>query len=466
MKRNSPKLRWKIIIEFILFALVIYLGFWFIQNTVSTVLFRKNQINEANNSSDALVKIVETTNISQRESMIKYEEVSREKNECNIYIIYMDGDQLKYAYKNSFFDKQVDFVENDVSSYWTDNYGTNSSFTSRDNDFYATGTFTKDINGTECLVLVKTRLIQVGSDRKLNSTQFIISTVFIFLTAFLFAISLTHQLVQPITSLNNSAKDLAKGKYDSKFKAEGFSEVEELRNTLNYASEELSKMDVYQKELLANVSHDLRTPLTLIGGYAEMMKDMPEERNEDNLQIIIDETKRLNTLVNDILLLSNIQNDNNKLDIESYCITDSIKDIIYRNDKMASELGIKINFEYSELVNIEADEAQITKVIYNFISNAINYCGDDKIVIVKQEVVGDKVKISVIDHGIGIDKDEINNIWDRYYKAKNHVRAQVGSGLGLSIVKNILQRHNFEYGVVSQKNVGSEFYFLAKLCDK
>ena len=463
MKRNSPKLKWKIIIEFILFALIIYLGFWFIQNTITSIIYKNNSIKLANQEVSAIADIIETNDVTSKDNVFKVENANKDGIIGDIWVIYSDKEQLKIAYSSSFMEMKNEVISAELEPYWNDNYGTNSTFKEQANAYYTTGEFVTDQNGVNCLVLVKTRLVRPNADQRLNSVQFIISTAFIFISALLFGISLTHQLVMPLVTLNNAAKDLAKGKYDAKFNVTGFEEVENLGETLTYASQELSKMDVYQKELLANVSHDLRTPLTLIGGYAEMMKDMPDERTEDNLQIIIDETKRLNNLVNDILLLSNIQNDKNKLELETYSITESIKEIIYRNDKMTNELGIKISFECDQDVSIVADEAQITKVIYNFISNAINYCGDDKIVIVRQTVKDDYVTISVIDHGVGIDENEIKNIWDRYYKAKNHVRAQAGSGLGLSIVKSILQRHNFEYGVNSKKNEGSEFWFRVKL---
>ena len=212
-----------------------------------------------------------------------------------------------------------------------------------------------------------------------------------------------------------------------------------------------------------NVSHDLRTPLTLISGYGEMMKDFPSERTEDNLQIIIDESKRLNGLVNDILLLTKMDMDAQNWVFESYNLTENIKEIVYRMEKMVEELNIDFVFDYENEVNIVGNMDQMNKVLYNFISNAINYIGDDKMVIVKQIVKDDYVTISVIDHGKGIPKDEIQNVWQRYYKAKNHIRASVGSGLGLSIVRGVLEKHGFEYGVNSEEGKGSEFWFKAKI---
>ena len=210
---------------------------------------------------------------------------------------------------------------------------------------------------------------------------------------------------------------------------------------------------------MANVSHDLRTPLTWITGYGEMLKDYPEERTEENLQIIIDEGKRLTGLVNDILSLTKIETNSIEMDKETYNITENIREIVNRQEKLIENLKIDIKFEYDQDVMINADCEQLEKVIYNFLSNAINYVGEDNLVIVRQTVEDKYVKISFIDHGVGIPEEEIDNIWYRYYKAKTHKRASVGSGLGLAIVRSILEKHGFEYGVVSKLNSGSEFWF-------
>ena len=197
-----------------------------------------------------------------------------------------------------------------------------------------------------------------------------------------------------------------------------------------------------------------------------MLIDYPEERTEDNLKIIVDEGKRLTGLVNDILALSKIETNAIELEKDVYNITENINEIVKRQEKLIENLNIKIQFEYDQEVLINADCDQFAKVIYNFLSNAINYAGDDHLVIVRQTVVDKHVILSVIDHGIGIPKEEIDNIWYRYYKAKTHKRASVGSGLGLAIVRSILDKHGFEYGVISEINEGSEFWVKIPVFDK
>jgi len=244
------------------------------------------------------------------------------------------------------------------------------------------------------------------------------------------------------------------------FDGKDYKEITELSETLNHTAKELSKSDVLQKELLANVSHDLRTPLTMITAYSEVMRDLPGENTPENVQVIIDETKRLTFLVNDLLDMSKIQAGVTTLETKEYDLTESINAAIERHSKLLEPYGYKVIFKYDRHVLVEADEFKIYQVIYNLIGNAVNYTGEDKKVIIKQIVENGNVRIQVIDSGEGIPKDKLENVWDRYYKIdKEHKRAIMGSGLGLSIVQNILKLHNAKYGVESEEGVGSTFWF-------
>jgi len=213
--------------------------------------------------------------------------------------------------------------------------------------------------------------------------------------------------------------------------------------------------------LLANVSHDLRTPLTMITAYSEVMRDLPGENTPENVQVIIDEAKRLTNLVNDMLDISKMQAGVSSIDIKPYNITSGIKSVVDRYAKLVEQDGYRIVFNYcDEDVIVEADELKIYQVIYNLMNNAINYTGKDKCVIINQIVSGNIVRIEVKDTGDGISPEEIDNVWERYYKVdKQHKRAVMGTGLGLSIVKNILKSHHAKYGVISKLGEGATFWF-------
>ena len=307
---------------------------------------------------------------------------------------------------------------------------------------------------------VTTSLEPLTAATSILISQLIYVTILVLLFSFIIGYFVSKKISNPILEINKNAKKMSKGNYNFTFKTDSnISEIIELTDTLESAKNELEKTDDLRRELLANVSHDLKTPLTMIKAYSEMVRDITykdKEKRENNLNTIIEEVDRLNLLVNDILELSKAQAGVNNLEIKSFDLNELIKKIIKRFD------CFDIKFEYQEKNNlfVLADESKIEQVIYNLISNAINYVGKDKIVIINVNSKKDTFLIEIIDHGKGIKEDEIDKIWDKYYKIdKSHKRNNVGTGLGLSIVKGILKNHDFIYGVKSKVGVGTTFYF-------
>lgn len=317
----------------------------------------------------------------------------------------------------------------------------------------------------EYLLLLNSMVTPLESAKKTIMAQFSYIIVFLLIGALCMAFLLSKLISSPLKSMNESAKLLAAGNYDVEFDVGGYREINELSDTLNYAARELSKNEGLQKELIANISHDLRTPLTMIKGYSEVMRDIPGENTPENIQAIIDETERLSSLVNDLLDLSKIESGTREFAPEPFDLTDAVESVITRYDKMKSAQGYNIEFLHDGDATVIADRTMILQVIYNLINNAINYSGDDLYVGVRQEITIDKndqkyVRISVEDHGEGIAEDKLPLIWDRYYKIDGvHRRATVGTGIGLSIVKKLLERHNASYGVDSTLGEGSVFWF-------
>ena len=315
-------------------------------------------------------------------------------------------------------------------------------------------------NGDVNYLLISSLITPLDATVYTLRTQFVyISAIFIVL-ALIIALVISQIVAKPIVRINSSAKKLADGDFDTHFEGHGYREVQELSGTLNYAAGELGRSKQLQKDLIANVSHDLRTPLTMITAYAEVMRDIPGENNPENVQVIIDEATRLTTLVNDLLDLSKLQSGVNGISREVFDFTTNVMAVLQRFSKLTEQDGYSIRFEYRDNVKVYADEYKIYQVIYNLINNAINYAGDDKTVIVRQIVHGNIVRLEVEDHGQGIEENELDNIWDRYYKIdKTHRRAVQGTGLGLSIVQNILKLHNSKFGVHSTVGKGSVFWF-------
>lgn len=319
-------------------------------------------------------------------------------------------------------------------------------------------------NGDEIVIFINSVLTPVDSTVKTLNTILIVISILLLLIALVMSLILSNTLSKPLKKLTNSANELAKGNYDADFTDNSSKEIAVLASTLNYASSELKKNEDLKKELIANISHDLRTPLTLITGYGEVMRDIPNEMTAENLQIIIDESKRLSSLVNDVLDISKLQSNTVELKFETFDISEIIKEAFARYQKLVNQDGYDIQIIQSAPSLVNADRQRILQVLYNLVNNAVTHTGDDKKVVIRQsETIHNGrsyVRIDVIDTGDGIEPDRLPLIWDRYYKVdKFHKRAQVGSGLGLSIVKSIIELHQGYYGVTSTVGYGSDFWF-------
>ena len=250
------------------------------------------------------------------------------------------------------------------------------------------------------------------------------------------------------------------------FEESNIKELDELSNTLKIAASEMNKTDELRKDLIANVSHDLKTPLTMIKAYAEKVRDLSyaddEKRNKD-LNVIIEETNRLNNLVNDLLDLSKLESGINNLEYEEYDLVANIKEIIKRYDILIEDNNYKFELDLPKELIVKADKQKIEQVIYNLINNAIEHTGDDLVVKVSIKKSNTYYKVSVTDTGGHLKDSDKALVWNKYYKKeKQHKRNVVGSGLGLSIVKNILEAHKLPYGIDSKENQYTTFYFKIK----
>lgn len=325
------------------------------------------------------------------------------------------------------------------------------------------GSVLKDESGNITgYLLINSTLEPVNSTVDTLKALLIAITAVLLIAGIFIAFIISDGILGPLEKITQNADKLAKGQYDVKFDGGVYSETTMLANTLNYAAGEISKIDTIQRDLIANVSHDLRTPLTMVKAYAEMIRDLsgdnPAKRNE-HLGIIIEETDRLALLVSDMLDLSKLESGGQKLNISEFDISETLSDIIARYKGIYEEKGYIINFEPDSERFVKCDIVKIEQVIYNLINNAINYTGDDKNIFVKQINQSDGVTIEIRDTGKGIAEEDLKIIFDKYYRAEKTKRETVGTGLGLSIVKAILKKHNFPYGVKSVVNEGSVFWF-------
>ncbi len=362
----------------------------------------------------------------------------------------------------------ITFEDGTITSSDSDQFtGTEPSFDKENTQSLVYTTIIEDSGGDEYMLLLDAIITPLNSTLRLLRTQLLVLSVVFIILSVVLAFVVSNNIASPIASITNASKELAQGNYDVSFNEKGYKEIEELCDVLNNMEKELSQVDQMRKDLIANVSHDLRTPLTLITGYSEVMRDLPGENTPENVQIIIDEATRLKELVNDLIDISKIEAGNMKLEASVFNLTKSIEDMFDRYNKLKEKEGFVFQFEHSCDVYVYADELKISQVIYNLVNNAINYSGDSRHITVRQMCMEDRVRIEVIDNGPGIPADKLHNIWDRYYKVdKSHQSAKIGTGLGLSIVKSILKLHGAQFGVFSKLGKGSTFWFELQRTDE
>lgn len=267
----------------------------------------------------------------------------------------------------------------------------------------------------------------------------------------------------PLKHINFIAKQYSKGYFDQKISVKSIDEYWELGNTLNYLGDELNQLDASQREWIANISHDFRSPLTSIKGYVEAIQDgtIPYEMQGKYLDIIVFEVERLNKLTSHLLTLNSFNKNGIQLQITEFDINQVIKQIAKTFEGSCKKKRLVLNLVFSqETFYVRADKDKIQQVLYNLVDNAIKFSNTDASIRITTEKRGMKAMIEVKDFGIGIPKDSISKIWERFYKTDiSRGKDKKGTGLGLAIVKEIINAHKENINVISTEGVGTEFIF-------
>jgi len=473
--KNKLSIKWKFFTYLMLFTMIILIMLWLSQVVFLETIYKSIKINEIKTSAKNIAKHIDDENIKEYADMIG------EQNELCIIALKMENinrglelvsvDKLNNCLLHN-TDRRSKFflydlaVANDgeyIQNYRYDQMrlGFIESDGQQSGEFESiiyTLVFQNNID-EEIFLMVNSVISPVAATVRTLYYQLIVISISVIILAVILTIFFSNRISKPIRKINDSAKILATGSYNVDFKASGYKEVSELAETLNYAADELSKTDQMKTDLIANISHDLRTPLTMIVGYSELMRDIPGENIPENIQTIIDEAKRLTSLVNDVLDISKLQSGVGDFISKPVNITETIKKALLRYNKLTEQDGYTIDFEYAYDVTVNTDETRIMQALYNLINNAVTYTGADKRVTVAQTVKNGCVRISVTDTGEGIEADKLPLIWERYYKVdKIHKRASIGSGLGLSIVKSIMDMAGGNCGVESKIGWGSTFW--------
>lgn len=289
----------------------------------------------------------------------------------------------------------------------------------------------------------------------------------LFLAASILLILFTYIVYIPIRKITKVADSYAQGNFNAKIDLHSNDEIGSLAASLNYMANELNTLEDDQKKFISNVSHDFRSPLTSIKGYVEAMQDgtIPAEMQGKYLNIILFETERLNKLTKSLLELNKFGAHGAMLDITDFDINYTIRMTAQTFEGICKEKHISFDLILTgEKLYVSADMSKIQQVLYNLIDNALKFSHSNSVITIETTEKNEKIFVSVKDSGIGIPKDSVQKIWERFYKTDlSRGKDKKGTGLGLAIVKEIIQSHGENINCISTEGVGTEFIFTLSL---
>lgn len=274
---------------------------------------------------------------------------------------------------------------------------------------------------------------------------------------------LLADILHPIKKITKLTEDYSKGDFSQKINLKRSDEIGQLADSLDYMGSEINSFTEYQRNFIANVSHDFRSPLTSIKGYLVAMQDgtIPPELYDKYFGIVISETERLTKLTNNLLSINDYNGQGTALNLSDFDICDMIKHTIETFEGICEKKKLKFKLVFTDKqLFVNADYGKIQQVLYNLIDNAIKFSNNDSSIIISVSEKNDRILTSVKDFGIGIPKDSVGKIWERFYKTDlSRGKDKKGTGLGLAIVKDIINAHKEYIDVVSTEGVGTEFTF-------
>lgn len=321
----------------------------------------------------------------------------------------------------------------------------------------------------EGVILVHSKLPTMKNTKYAIPRIFLISGGIGSLVAFLLVFILTRRMVKPLTEMRQAARKIASGDFSRRIAIRGDDEIAELSRSFNYMVDALENLENMRRDFLSNISHELRTPMTTIKGFVDGILDgvIPPENQSTYLSIVRDEVRRMEKLVNDILDLARLQAGDNKLNITSFDINESVRRCVISLQQtfISKNLEFTADFE-TERLYVKADADAIQRVLLNLIHNAVKFTPEGGKIIVRT-YVKNEVYVEVEDNGPGIPKEELPHVFERFYKAdKSRSLDKTGVGLGLAIAKNIILSHHGTIHVESGEGRGAKFIFTLPAADR
>ncbi|MBQ9327857.1 MAG: HAMP domain-containing histidine kinase [Solobacterium sp.] len=475
MKLDRHGIRFSIWLVFLLFAVGVVLLIGLLQFSLIKPYYRNNKIQNVKEVSEQIQEYVITDN-GNTAAMNRAFQVTVDNNVCTA--IFNSSGVKVYASDSlgsgcvfnagSVTDSSVDTTDGKALRALLESSGGEASLnlvnerTGQDMVVYGR---TISMNMARFYLFVTSPLEPVDSIVNFFGRQYIIYTIIVIFAASIVSLIIAGLLSSPIVKMSSEAGKLADADYSCHFEGGSFTETKDLAGSLNEATERLSKIDELRKDLIANVSHDIKTPLTSIRAYAEMVRDVsgdrPEKR-EEHLNVIISEADYLDHLVVDMSELSKLQSGTYVLNLSNFDLAEVIRNVVRLNSVMINEGKLHVHIETPHSLVVYGDETKITEVIYNFLSNAVKHSPADKNITIRAFMKPDEetARVEVEDEGEGIPEDQLPLIWDRYQKSsRSFSRSMSSTGLGLSIVRAILDSHHARYGVSSTIGKGSLFWF-------
>lgn len=478
-KSGIHSLKFRIWFTFIAFALVIVMTLWLFQvvfiNGYYSSMKEKTTLSAADEVKQLLTTYVndeDTLNTQMYAAANKYQTsitiINESTSERSTYPFMPEiaedgggGRFDKFVVKSAVSETLISELKNEINA---NGNGEVIKYYEESSMLIYGGSLT--LNGTTYLTVVSSKLQRLDEVVGVISNQLIIVSICLVLASFIASILIANRVSRPLNKITEKAQLLSEGDYDVVFDERhrgNYVEISKLAHTLNYATNGLKQVEKLRAEFIANVSHDLRTPLTMIKAYAEMIRDISgddKEKRDKHLEVIIQESDRLSELVSDLLDVSQLQAGALAYDPSVFDMTALVEKVVSRLDILCERMGKHINVNTTESVYAVGDIKKIQQVVYNLVTNALNYSDDSTEIDVAIEENENDIKFSVKDYGRGISEEDLPNIWDRYYRVdKEHKRSVAGTGIGLSIVKSVLEMHGTEYGVESQIGSGSTFWF-------
>jgi len=465
----------KLWLGMMILVITILLTAWFFQIFFLKSFYISERENTLINEGIKIASVLAETNTLEIASAIRSEHFSfSDSIHGSIILIDNKKDLIDYVFLNNFESRQSPRIEISMRTRFMNWLNKDTEINTKINEekvFAVTsGNFPrpsiivgipiKNSNTVLGTLILESPLAPIEESIFILRKQLTIISLFSLLLGTIISILLSRHLTKPILNISSAAEKIAKGDFDTSVNIYSNDEIGTLGRIINNLPKELQKLDNFRKDFIANTTHELKTPISLIQAYAELIRDLEGEdkkSRDQHLQVIIDESRRLNHIVEDILYLSQIEPDSIKLNSKDFLLVDLLRSTLEKLQFLATRRNIELILDVeNEAIKAFGDQEKLYQVFFNIINNAISYSPKNKRVIIK---VYQNARVEVVDYGIGIPQKDLPYIWDRFYKVdKSRKRYNNSTGLGLAIVKNILEAHGFKYGVESKENEGTLFW--------